>query len=46
MVNPLSPLQRGFAIVSQNGKTVKKSVELSTKSPFEIRFGDGKVKIG
>ena len=46
MVNPLSPLQRGFAIVSQNGKTVKKSVELSQESPFEIRFGDGKVKIG
>lgn len=45
-VNPLSPLQRGFAIVSQNGKTVKKSVELEPKSPFEIRFGDGKVKIG
>lgn len=44
-VNPLSPLQRGFAIVSQNGKTVKKSVELEPASPFEIRFGDGKVKI-
>ena len=44
-VNPLSPLQRGFAIVSQNGKTVKKSVELKPKSPFEIRFGDGKVEI-
>ena len=45
-VNPLSPLARGFAIVSQNGKTVKKSVELEPASPFEIRFGDGKVKIG
>ena len=45
-VNPLSPLQRGFAIVSQNGKTIKKSVELEPASPFEIRFGDGKVKIG
>ena len=44
-VNPLSPLQRGFAIVSQNGKTIKKSVELEPKSPFEIRFGDGKVEI-
>ena len=44
-VNPLSPLQRGFAIVSQNGKTVKKSVELEPASPFEIRFGDGKVRI-
>ena len=44
-VNPLSPLQRGFAIVSQNGKTVKKSVELEPKLPFEIRFGDGKVEI-
>lgn len=44
-VNPLSPLQRGFAIVSQNGKTVKKSVELEPASPFEIRFGDGKVEI-
>ena len=44
-VNPLSPLQRGFAIVSQNGKTIKKSVELKPKSPFEIRFGDGKVKV-
>jgi exodeoxyribonuclease VII large subunit len=45
-VNPLSPLARGFAIVLQNGKTVKKSVELEPASPFEIRFGDGKVKIG
>ena len=44
-VNPLSPLQRGFAIVSQNGKTIKKSVELEPKLPFEIRFGDGKVEI-
>lgn len=44
-VNPLSPLQRGFAIVSQNGKTIKKSVELEPKSPFEIRFGDGKVEV-
>ena len=44
-VNPLSPLQRGFAIVSQNGKTIKKSVELEPRSPFEIRFGDGKVEI-
>ena len=44
-VNPLSPLQRGFAIVSQNGKTVKKSVELEPASPFEIRFGDGKIDI-
>ena len=44
-VNPLSPLQRGFAIVSQNGKTIKRSVELEPKSPFEIRFGDGKVEI-
>lgn len=44
-VNPLSPLQRGFAIVSQNGKTIKKSVELEPKLPFEIRFGDGKVKV-
>ena len=44
-VNPLSPLQRGFAIVSQNGKTVKKSVELEPKLPFEIRFGDGKVEV-
>lgn len=44
-VNPLSPLQRGFAIVSQNGKTIKRSVELKPKSPFEIRFGDGKVRI-
>ena len=44
-VNPLSPLQRGFAIVSQNGKTIKKSVELKPASPFEIRFGDGKVEI-
>ena len=44
-VNPLSPLQRGFAIVSQNGKTIKKSVELKPASPFEIRFGDGKVEV-
>ena len=44
-VNPLSPLQRGFAIVSQNGKTIKKSVELEPALPFEIRFGDGKVKV-
>lgn len=45
MNNPLYPLSKGFAIVSQNGKTVKKSVELESQSPFEIRFGDGVVKI-
>lgn len=43
--NPLSPLARGFAIVSQDGKTVKKSTDLKTDRSFEITFGDGKVKI-
>lgn len=46
MNNPLYPLSKGFAIVSQNGKTVKTSTKLKTKEPFEIRFGDGVVKIG
>lgn len=45
MNNPLYPLSKGFAIVSQNGKTVKTSTKLKTKEPFEIRFGDGVVKI-
>lgn len=45
MNNPLYPLSKGFAIVSQNGKTVKTSTKLKTKDPFEIRFGDGVVKI-
>ena len=45
MNNPLYPLSKGFAIVSQNGKTVKTSVSLKKEEPFEIRFGDGVVKI-
>ena len=45
MNNPLYPLSKGFAIVSQNGKTVKKSLNLQKDDPFEIRFGDGSVKI-
>lgn len=45
MNNPLYPLSKGFAIVSQNGKTVKTSTKLETKEPFEIRFGDGVVEI-
>ena len=45
MNNPLYPLSKGFAIVSQNGKTVKTSTRLKTKEPFEIRFGDGVVEI-
>ena len=45
MNNPLYPLSKGFAIVSQNGKTVKTSTKLKTKEPFEIRFGDGVVEI-
>ncbi|MBP5406881.1 exodeoxyribonuclease VII large subunit [bacterium] len=45
MNNPLYPLSKGFAIVSQNGRTVKKSADLQKENPFEIRFGDGVVKI-
>ena len=45
MNNPLYPLSKGFAIVSQNGKTVKTSRKLKTKEPFEIRFGDGVAEI-
>ena len=45
MNDPLYPLERGFAIVLQKGKTVKKSSELKTKEPFEILFGDGKAGI-
>ena len=45
MNSPLYPLSKGFAIVSQNGKTVKTSTKLKTKEPFEIRFGDGVVEI-
>ena len=45
MNNPLYPLSKGFAIVSQNGKTVKTSTALKKEDPFEIRFGDGIVKI-
>ena len=45
MNNPLYPLSKGFAIVSQNGKTVKTGKKLKTEEPFEIRFGDGIVEI-
>lgn len=40
--NPLSPLARGFAIVSQNGKTVKSKEDLHERESFEIGFKDGK----
>ncbi|MBO4440629.1 exodeoxyribonuclease VII large subunit [bacterium] len=44
-LSPLSPLERGFAIVTQGRKTVKKSVELDTDLDFDIRFGDGTAHI-
>lgn len=44
-LSPLSPLERGFAIVTQNKKTVKKSAELNKDLDFDIRFGDGTAHI-
>jgi len=44
-LSPLAPLERGFAIVTQGNKTVKKSAELNTGLEFDIRFGDGTAHI-
>jgi len=43
--NPLSPLERGFAIVEQNSSMVKRLNKFKDSQEFSITFKDGKVKI-
>lgn len=39
------PLSRGFALVYQDNKLIKKSVHLNKLAEFYIKFSDGEVKI-
>ena len=41
--SPLNTLSRGYALVFQNGKVVRKSVELDQQEDIAIRFSDGEV---
>lgn len=41
--NPLSPLERGFVIITQNGKMIKRKKFLNESKPLTARFKDGEV---
>jgi len=43
--NPLSPLERGFAMIEQDSSMVKRLNEFSELKSFSVTFKDGKVKI-
>lgn len=43
--NPLSPMERGFAIISQKDKTVKRKKMFNKSESFVITFKDGKIEI-
>jgi exonuclease VII large subunit len=38
-------LSRGFAIVEQNKKIVKRKIQFIPETEFDLTFSDGKVKI-
>lgn len=41
--NPLSPLERGFAFVTQNDRMIKRKKFLNESGSFSVTFKDGKV---
>ncbi len=41
--NPLSPLERGFAVVTQNDKMIKRKEFFNEANSFTVTFKDGKV---
>lgn len=43
--NPLSPLERGFAMIKQNSSMIKRLNKFDQSEEFSITFKDGKVKI-
>ena len=43
--NPLSPLERGFAMIEQNSSMIKRLNQFNNSQDFSITFKDGKVKI-
>lgn len=43
--NPLSPLERGFAIINQQRHTVKRLASFNISESFKITFKDGTVEI-
>jgi len=43
--NPLSPMERGFVVLTQDGKMVKRKSKFKKSSPFSIKFKDGNVDI-
>ncbi len=44
--DPLLPMNKGFALIKQNGKTIPRLVDFENKEPFSITFIDGKTEIG
>ncbi len=44
LLDPVSVLKRGFAMVQKNGKLVSSAVQLKTGDEMETVFADGKVK--
>ncbi|HOW51123.1 MAG TPA: exodeoxyribonuclease VII large subunit [bacterium] len=40
-LSPLRPLEQGYALIRQNGVTVKRLATLDAVVPFSVRFADG-----
>jgi exodeoxyribonuclease VII large subunit len=40
-LSPLRPLEQGYSLIRQNGRTVKRLVTLDTGAAFTVRFADG-----
>ncbi len=40
-LSPLRPLEQGYALIRQNGVTVKRLTALGTEGAFTVRFADG-----
>jgi exodeoxyribonuclease VII large subunit len=45
LLNPKNILQRGYAIVRQDGKVVKKAVDINTNNSINIEFFDNDINI-
>jgi len=43
--NPIAPLERGFAVVRQQGKMVKRRALFDATSPFLLQFADGEAPV-
>lgn len=43
--NPIAPLERGFVVVRQNGRVVKRRAFFDVHAPFVLRFADGETPV-